>query len=89
MVHEVGHQFGMTTDGTGILPDKIATYYDSSKGHVGNHCHYGIPAGQARYDSKVDLSRSRCVMYRATNGHSDFCVNCANAMKKVDLLSGV
>jgi len=89
IVHEVGHQFKMVVDGSGILPEKTANFYDSTKGHVGSHCHTGIPAGQARYDSQADLTLSLCVMYGATNNHSDFCSDCAIAVKKIDLSNGV
>lgn len=88
-IHEVGHQVGMTSDGAGIKPDKVPTYYNNSKGHVGPHCHYGIPAGQARYDARRDLNRSRCVMYGAVNGHSSFCDHCSDALKKADLKNGL
>ena len=88
IVHEMGHKLGMATDGTGKKPDKIPTYYDSSKGHVGPHCHHGIPAGQARYDSSADLAASDCVMYGATNGKSAFCEHCAIAVRKQDVCDG-
>jgi hypothetical protein len=89
IVHEVGHQFKMVPDGSGKLPDKTTNFYDSSKGHVGNHCHTGIPTGQAQYNSQTDGALSQCVMYGATNGHSDFCSDCAKAVKKMDLSNGV
>jgi hypothetical protein len=88
MIHEMGHKVGMVPDGTGVLPDKPATYYDA-KGHVGPHCHEGIPAGQAKYDSRADGNASKCVMYGATNGKTAFCAkNCAPVIKKVDLTAG-
>ncbi len=88
MIHEMGHKVGMVADGTGKGPDKVNTLYDTSKGHVGNHCHKGIPAGQARYDSSADLALSTCVMYGATNGKSAFCDKCAPAVRKQDLNAG-
>jgi hypothetical protein len=88
IIHEIGHQIGMVANGTGILPDKTATFYDKA-GHVGNHCHSGIPAGQTQYDSENDRKLSTCVMYGATNGHADFCPNCVIAVKKLDLSKGV
>jgi len=88
LVHEVGHQVGMVADGSGNAPDKISTLYDSSKGHVGNHCHNGIAAGQARYDLTADGSASTCVMYGATNAYTAFCGNCAPAVRKLDLTRG-
>lgn len=88
-IHEVGHQLGMACDGAGIKPDKIPTHYNSRQGHVGSHCHFGIPAGQARYDAKADHQKSRCVMYGAAGSQSTFCKHCSKALKKADLKSGV
>ena len=88
IVHEMGHKIGMVPGGTGNLPDKTDTFYDSSKGHVGTHCHHGIPAGQARYDAAADATLSDCVMYGSTNSHSAFCEHCAVAAKKQDINSG-
>ncbi|MEP3415038.1 MAG: hypothetical protein ABJN66_08340 [Gilvibacter sp.] len=88
IIHEMGHKIGMVPGGTGKLPDKTDTFYDSSKGHVGTHCHHGIPAGQARYDSATDASLSDCVMYGSTNSHSAFCEHCSVAAKKQDINSG-
>ena len=88
-IHEVGHQLGMACDGAGIKPDKIPTHYNSSQGHVGSHCHYGIPAGQARYDAEADHQKSRCVMYGASGAQSTFCKHCSKSLKKADLKSGV
>src|SRR5690554_5624713 len=85
--HEVGHQLGMASDGSG--PDKIPTYYNNSQGHVGSHCHFGIPAGQARYDSMADRQGSRCVMYGVAGCQRSFCRHCAEALKKADLKNGV
>jgi type VI secretion system secreted protein VgrG len=88
IVHELGHQMGMTADGEGKLPDKTASWYDNAKGHRGNHCFHGLSPTLARYDSDADGSLSKCVMYGATNGLSDFCINCAPAVRKVDLSDG-
>ncbi|HPU50455.1 MAG TPA: hypothetical protein PK359_02760 [Burkholderiaceae bacterium] len=88
LVHEAGHQVGMVSRGVGLQPDEVATRYDNAKGHVGNHCHHGIPAGQARYDSSADRALSDCVMYGAGNGHSAFCPSCSPAVHKVDLSAG-
>jgi hypothetical protein len=88
IVHELGHKMGMAADGSRKLPDKTVSWYDDAKGHRGNHCFYGLSATQVRYDSSADLSRSKCVMYGATNDLSDFCVNCAPAVCKVDLSDG-
>lgn len=89
IVHEIGHQLGMVSDGTGKLPDKTSYLYDTSKGHIGNHCHMGIPSGQSRYDSQTDGKLSMCVMYGATNGKIAFCIECAKVLQKVDLENGV
>lgn len=88
MVHELGHTVGMVADGTGKLPDAVATLYTSAKGHVGNHCYNGNADGQARYDSATDSANSTCVMYGATNGKSAFCGNCAPAVRKLDICDG-
>ena len=88
IIHEVGHKVQMVADGTGISPDKVATHYDSSKGHRGNHCYNGNPDGQARYDSATDRSNATCVMYGSTNPNMAFCGNCKPAVRKVDLKSG-
>lgn len=89
IIHEMGHQLGMVADGGGKLPDKTSYFYDNTKGHIGEHCHYDIAAGQDRYDSDMDRINSKCVMYGATNWKSDFCPECAKALKKVDLIAGV
>ena len=88
MAHELGHSVGMVADGTGKLPDAVATLYTSAKGHVGNHCYNGNPNGQARYDSATDSANSTCVMYGATNGKSAFCGNCSPAVLKLDICDG-
>jgi hypothetical protein len=85
LIHEVGHQVGMVASGTGRQPDRVSTHYDGRKGHVGDHCHHGIPPGQARYDRMVDLTAARCVMYGMTTSHTAFCSNCAPAVRKVDI----
>ena len=88
LIHEAGHQVGMVSKGTGKQPDEVKTRYDDAKGHVGNHCHHGIPDGQARYDSSADHALSDCVMYGSGNGHAAFCENCSPAVTKVDLSAG-
>lgn len=88
IIHEMGHKIGMVPDGSGGLPDKTSTFYDSTQGHVGEHCHHGIPTGQTRYDDSADAKLSDCVMYGATNGHSAFCEHCAEAAKKQDVNTG-
>lgn len=88
MTHETGHKIGMVADGTGKLPDKVSTYYDDAKGHVGPHCYKGNADGQARYDSASDHSNSTCVMYGATNGRSAFCDQCTVAVRKLDVCDG-
>jgi hypothetical protein len=88
IIHEMGHKIGMVADASGIMPDKTTTFYDKSKGHVGSHCHHGIPVGQTRYDSAADAKKSDCVMYGATNGQSAFCEHCSQAAKKQDICAG-
>jgi hypothetical protein len=88
LIHEMGHKVGMVADGTGTGPDKVATWYNDAKGHVGPHCHNGLPADQARYDGSGDLAKSTCVMYGATNGKTAFCANCAPTVRKEDLGKG-
>ncbi len=100
MIHEIGHQIGMAVKGGArvnqigkvVNPsklDSITTFYDTTQGHQGNHCHAGIPLGQARYDGRNDKKLSTCVMYGSTNGKSSFCAECANALRKVDLKNGI
>ena len=89
IIHELGHQLGMVANGMGILPDKTTYHYDDSKGHRGNHCHFGIPSGQLRYDARADQQSALCVMYGAINKWSIFCDECAKALRKVDLKDGV
>ena len=81
-VHEAGHKVG---DGTGKLPDKVATQY-SNKGHVGNHCYYDLPV----MDSYVGAEHSQCVMFGEAGDHppTAFCPNCAPAVRKMDLSEG-
>jgi len=88
IAHEIGHKLGMVADGSGKLPDRTPSMYDDAKGHIGNHCFYGLPANQIRYGSSSDVLRSKCVMYGDTNGIGDFCVNCAPAVSKVDFSDG-
>jgi hypothetical protein len=88
IIHEMGHKIGMTPDGEGNKPDKITTFYGDDQGHVGSHCHHGIPAGQTRYDATEDAALSDCVMYGSTNGHAAFCEHCAKAAKKQDVNAG-
>ncbi len=88
MIHEMGHQVNMVANGTGPRPDKVATHYEDSKGHVGDHCYNGAPDGQARYDASADATASICVMYGQTNGKTDFCGNCTPAVRKQDLSPG-
>ncbi len=88
LIHEMGHKVGMTPSGTGKEPDKTATFYDNTKGHVGPHCHSGLPAAQARFDGAGDNAASTCVMYGATNGKTAFCNVCTPAIRKQDLSTG-
>ncbi len=89
MIHETGHKIDLTPKGTGKSVDKITTFYDTSKGHVGTHCHFGIPAGQAKYNKDADYKKAKCVMYGS--GRKDrktFCVHCKVAVLKADFCDG-
>lgn len=88
VVHELGHKIGMVPNGMGKGPDKPPTWYDNTKGHVGNHCFNGLPPNLARYDGDFDNRRIKCVMYGATSDKSDFCSSCAPIVCKVDLSDG-
>lgn len=96
MIHELGHKVGMVPGGAAYPEDdwskldKAAYFYETSQGHVGNHCHAGIPAKPATetYTSDADASASTCVMFGQTNGYSAFCPECAKAARKVDLSPG-
>lgn len=88
MIHEIGHKVGMVVKGGPGEPNAVASHYDSSKGHVGNHCYHSNASGLARYDTAAALSNSDCVMYGSTNGKSAFCSNCKPAIKKVDISAG-
>ena len=82
MIHEVGHQLRMVTDGTGELPAKVPTHY-TGKGHIGNHCHAGLPEMNS-YSSQT----GECVMFGSAS-EVDFCDDCSKAVKKLDLSKGV
>ncbi|MCC2954920.1 hypothetical protein LK542_04730 [Massilia sp. IC2-477] len=88
IIHELGHKIGMVPDGTGKWPDKPPTWYDNAKGHVGNHCFNGLPPNLTRYDGDVDGRRTKCVMFGASNGKTEFCTNCAPIVRKVDMSDG-
>ena len=85
MTHEMGHKVGMVCDGARKLPDKPDTYY-KDKGHVGSHCHFGLPV----LDSYSNASNPKCIMFgsNATGRPSNFCENCAPAVRKMDLSAG-
>lgn len=83
MVHEMGHKVNMVCPGGGSLPDEVSTRYEG-KGHVGNHCHHGLPV----QDSYASASGATCVMFGATNAPAAFCENCAPTVKKMDISPG-
>jgi type VI secretion system secreted protein VgrG len=103
LIHEVGHQIGMVpftgrnyynqanqvirgiVDKTNL--DPLAFQYTGG-GHAGSHCHSGI-ALRANFNDGLSVAGTNCVMFGSTNGHSDFCPECAMAVKKVDLSNGV
>ncbi len=80
LVHEMGHKIGMVPDGTSL--DRTPNQY-TGKGHVGSHCHTGLPV-QASYSG----STGTCVMFGATHANPAFCADCAKAVKKVDISAG-
>jgi hypothetical protein len=87
-IHEIGHKVGMVSDGTGIKPDKVSSYYWAT-GHIGAHCSTGLSATELiTTDYKSHTSSSTCVMFGTGNGFSNFCVNCAPAVKKTDITGG-
>jgi hypothetical protein len=88
IIHEIGHKIGMVPDGLGKGPDKPATWYDNTKGHVGDHCFHGLSPNLVRYDGDIDDSKIRCVMYGAATKRSEFCSNCAPLVCKLDLNNG-
>ena len=87
-IHEIGHKVGMVSDGSGIKPDQVSSYY-WAKGHVGSHCSTGLSAAALlTADYRSYTSSSTCVMFGTGNGFSNFCVNCAPAVKKADITGG-
>lgn len=84
-VHEMGHKVGMVADGTGKLPDKVATQY-TAKGHVGPHCYFDL-GDLATYGG---VSGNMCVMFGAVGAGSPtaFCEKCTPAVRKMDLSAG-
>lgn len=86
--HEMGHKIQMVADGQSNRPDKVSTHYDSSKGHIGNHCFFGCAPGQTIYATVANHAISKCVMYGQVNKKTEFCTNCAPAIIKVDLRGG-
>lgn len=87
IIHELGHKVGMVADGTGKLPDRVATQYSDS-GHAGSHCHAGCAAGQANYATAANGAASTCVLFGAVNSKQAFCADCGKAVKKLDIGSG-
>ncbi|AFL74240.1 hypothetical protein [Thiocystis violascens] len=87
IIHEIGHKLDMVVKGSGKQPDAVATHY-SGKGHAGDHCYQGCPAGEASYNTAANLSASQCVIFGAVNQKNAFCANCEKAVKKLDINSG-
>lgn len=84
MIHEIGHQVRMVSDGTGKKPDKVPTHY-TARGHVGDHCHNGL----ALQDSFSAVSTGNiCVMFGTITDQTEFCPDCSTAVKKMDLTDG-
>lgn len=86
LVHELGHQFGMVPEGTGSSLDRHADQYTGS-GHVGSHCHHGVPT-KTNYGDSASNTASTCVIFGATNGKLAYCSLCAPQVRKVDLTAG-
>jgi len=83
ITHEIGHQLGMVTDGSGKLPDKVPTLY-TGRGHIGNHCRAGL-----HLRSDYSSLSGGCVMFGSANTKDHFCRHCVVALKKLDLSKGV
>lgn len=96
MIHEMGHKISLVPGGKAQPShdesklDQGKYFYETSQGHVGNHCHNGIADKKAplRYDSQADAATSTCVMYGQITDNSAFCPECATAAKKTDLSNG-
>lgn len=86
LVHELGHQFGMVPEGAGSSLDRHADQYIDS-GHVGSHCHNGVPAA-ASYSNSAAGAASTCVIFGATNGKIAYCGLCTPQVRKLDLSPG-
>lgn len=87
IIHEVGHKVGMVAAGSGNQPDAVATHY-SGKGHAGDHCYQGCPAGETSYNTDTNLTASQCVMFGTSNEKNAFCADCEKAVKKLDINAG-
>lgn len=93
LIHELGHKIGMVSKSAGSHQynglNSGRYLYDKSKGHVGEHCYFGCPDGQSRYDSDADVANAKCVMYGATKKNlSKFCPDCDKAVRKLDISKG-
>lgn len=92
LVHEIGHLIGMVPSGPEWVqahPDEADM--DASKldkgpyfySQFGNHCHFGLPASQA-----TPAYTGSCVMFGGDCLSIRYCVNCAKAVRKVDMSRG-
>lgn len=92
LVHEIGHLIGMVPSGPEWVqahPDEADM--DASKldkgpyfySQFGNHCHFGLPASQA-----TPAYTGSCVMFGGDCLSIRYCVNCAKAVRKVDMSHG-
>lgn len=97
LIHELGHKIGMVP----MAPDSASGshhykglnsgryLYNTSKGHVGEHCYFGCPDGQAKYNSDADAAKAKCVMYGQTKKNlSKFCPECDKSVRKLDISKG-
>ncbi len=90
--HELGHALHMVpqADQTTCGLDRVPTGY-TGHDHTGPHCHYGLSsalASAATYGEDQD-QEARCLMYgQAGSRRTQFCDNCAAAVRKVGLSEG-
>lgn len=89
IMHEIGHQIGMVPDGTDNGLNR-GVYQYFGRGHVGSHCHAGIPHSVVTDYVKSENDIATCVMYGRMNIIRDkFCPVCASQVKKVDISKGI
>jgi hypothetical protein len=91
VVHELAHQFAMVPPAPNRRSklDRGPKHYDTTQGHVGNHCYQGNPAGVANYQTSPNARQytenSTCVMWGQQNGVGQFCPDCEVSIRKADI----